>query len=80
MNTLLSNTEELIDDGSGQNTLDQYLLPEELQLMAILNKDEFDIYLEASSSFEKLEAYLNNPALPQHVKSLVKSVHSTMNH
>jgi hypothetical protein len=80
MNTLLSNTEELIDDGSGQNTLDQYLLPEELQLMAILNKDEFDIYLEASSSSEKLEAYLNNPALPQHVKSLVKSVHSTMNH
>lgn len=80
MNTLLSNTEELIDDGSGQNTLDQYLLPEELQLMAILNKDEFDIYLEASSSPEKLEAYLNNPALPQHVKSLVKSVHSTMNH
>ena len=80
MNTLLSNTEELIDDGSGQNTLDQYLLPEELQLMAILNKEEFDIYLEASSSSEKLEAYLNSPALPQHVKSLVKSVHSTMNH
>lgn len=73
MNTL-PNTEELIDDGSGQNTLDQYLLPEELQLMAILNEDEFNIYLEASSSFEKLDAYLNDPALPQQVKSLVKLV------
>lgn len=73
MNTL-PNTEELIDDGSGQNTLDQYLLPEELQLMAILNEDEFNTYLEASSSFEKLDAYLNDPALPQQVKSLVKLV------
>jgi hypothetical protein len=79
MNTL-PNTEELIDDGSGQNTLDQYLLPEELQLMAILNEDEFNIYLEASSSFEKLDAYLNDPALPQQVKSLVKLVPPKMNH
>lgn len=35
MTSLLTETSELIDDGSGENTLDQFLLPHEIQLMPL---------------------------------------------
>lgn len=71
MTSLLTETSELIDDGSGENTLDQFLLPHEIQLMAIMNETEFDRYLQASVNSETLQQYLSDPEVPEQVKTLI---------
>jgi uncharacterized protein (UPF0147 family) len=71
MTSLPTETSELIDDGSGENTLDQFLLPHEKQLMAIMNETEFDHYLQASTNSETLQQYLSDPKVPEYVKTLI---------
>ncbi|PIT16436.1 hypothetical protein BGI32_04695 [Snodgrassella alvi] len=71
MTSLPTEISELIDDGSGENTLDQFLLPHEKQLMAIMNETEFDHYLQASANSETLQQYLSDPGVPEHVKTLI---------
>lgn len=68
----LSNT-ELIDDGSGESELNQFLTPKEQLLMAILSEKDFDLYLQASTSEDKLEQYLLDSDISEYAKALIKS-------
>ena len=68
-----TSTTELIDDGSGESTLNQFLTPLEQQLMVILSEEEFDRYLQASTSEDKLEQYLLDSDISEYAKALIKS-------
>lgn len=68
-----TSTTELIDDGSGESTLNQFLTPLEQQLMVILSEEEFDRYLQASTSKDKLEQYLLDSDISEYAKALIKS-------
>lgn len=72
-----TSTTELIDDGSGESTLNQFLTPQEQQLMVILSEEEFDRYLQASASRETLQQYLLDPRVPDHAKALFNSMNQT---
>lgn len=68
-----TSTTELIDDGSGESTLNQFLTPLEQQLMVILSEKDFDLYLQASTSEDKLEQYLLDSDISEYAKALIKS-------
>ncbi|MDF7675976.1 hypothetical protein PT286_04410 [Neisseriaceae bacterium ESL0693] len=59
---------ELIDDSE---PLENFLMPEEQEVLAELTEEQFDDYLDACSSYEAMKAYLDNPDSPPQAKVLL---------
>lgn len=61
----------LIDDGSSEESLTQYLTSEELALMDALSEADFDRYLAACASAEARTVYLADPTAPEAARQLL---------
>lgn len=51
--------------------LENFLIPEEQEVLTELTEEQFDAYLNACSSYEAMKAYLDNPDAPQKAKALL---------
>lgn len=63
--------EELLEDGSEADTLDNFLTPEEAEVLASLDAGQQQRYLAATASYEAMKAYLENPNEPAAAKKLL---------